>query len=177
MSKTKSGCSRADAIHAAIQRLAALYEYGVLQADTDPAAFLNRVADDVAALRADPAPARSEGTAADALERCKCGSARDEHGGPYGEGACEASGCDAFEPAAGTEGEARAWVAGELRHGPHGSEMVHPPSLAPAAPPTTPGIIPVPGLADTMRTAEERRRERERVNPSPRAAPPTEGSR
>lgn len=44
-------CGRAVAIHTAILRLASLFECGALQADTDPAAFLQRVADEVERLR------------------------------------------------------------------------------------------------------------------------------
>jgi hypothetical protein len=39
-------------VHDAITRLASLYEYGELQAETTPAAFLQSVADDVEQLRA-----------------------------------------------------------------------------------------------------------------------------
>lgn len=48
---SKRACAKADAIKAAIDRLAALFEFGALQADTDPAAFLQRVADEIETLR------------------------------------------------------------------------------------------------------------------------------
>ncbi len=41
-------------------------------------------------------PPRTEPSAEDP---CLCGRARDEHGGPYGEGACAESGCEVFERA------------------------------------------------------------------------------
>jgi hypothetical protein len=40
-------------VQEAISRLAALYEYGELLASTDPAAFLDQVADEVIRLRAE----------------------------------------------------------------------------------------------------------------------------
>lgn len=40
-------------LSAAIDRLAGLYEYGHLQADTSPDEFLEQVADEIAALRAE----------------------------------------------------------------------------------------------------------------------------
>jgi hypothetical protein len=39
-------------------------------------------------------------SAPDGEEPCGCGAPRDEHGGPYGEGPCARTGCEAFSPAA-----------------------------------------------------------------------------
>jgi hypothetical protein len=48
---TRSRCDRADRIKAAIDRLAALIPFGALQADTDPAGFLDTVAEELRRLR------------------------------------------------------------------------------------------------------------------------------
>ncbi len=48
---SKPTSESSSAIHTSIERLAALFEFGALQADTDPAAFLGRVADELVSLR------------------------------------------------------------------------------------------------------------------------------
>lgn len=54
---------------------------------------------DAADLRALLAAPEPDGTPDDE-EPCRCGRARDEHDGPYGEGACAKSGCEEFTSAA-----------------------------------------------------------------------------